>query len=93
MLYLYFKLCKYLLPRLVKQQPPLWSATDSNIPAVGGHNGAPPFTTAYSHDIRTGGTPKGWLWVKLIILVETYPGRFQGLLIGLMWRLAPCLPI
>ena len=26
----------------------------------------PPFTTAYGRDIRTGGTPKGWLWYGFV---------------------------
>ena len=40
-------------------QPPIWSATRSNIAAVDD-----PFTTTYSHNIWTGGTPKGWQWFK-----------------------------
>ena len=35
-------------------QSPLMSATGSNILAIGGRKGG--------HYIRTGGTPKGWLW-------------------------------
>ena len=33
----------------------------------------PPFTTAYGRDIRTGATPKGWLWLKYAFCSKLSP--------------------
>ena len=51
-------------PIWFERLPPLWSATGSNIVAVGGRKGI-----TYSCIIRSGGTPKGWLWIELTVML------------------------